>query len=330
MAKLDALFEVQLGSEKATDSFGTKRPSTVKLMGVEDLTITPLIGAEVVNELRGELQPGYRAYVHRAGGEAVMTGQLEFDDFPYLLAALGSSDSGTTDATANVAYTWNAPCEAADADVTRYTLMKTDRVDDFSLISAVLTNLTVEGESGGPVTYEATFQGQKVTTDKFVALADRVTIPVLGHMGQLFIDVASDATGTTEVTNNAFSFSWNVETNRKLLTHIGSLNPNGFIEGKWGGSLSLSVEADTDTYPILEAIMASTSLATERNVRLQFTAASDSILRLDMSGPLLEAPEIYSDEDGVVTFDFEITGGATTASTSFAGAYLFSTVATID
>ncbi len=110
MATLDALFEVQLGIE-ATDAWGTKVASTVKMMGVEELTITPVITAEQVNELRGTLQPGYRSHIRAAHGEATMSGLLEIDDFPYLLASLGGPKAGTTDAMANFTHTWTSPTE---------------------------------------------------------------------------------------------------------------------------------------------------------------------------------------------------------------------------
>ena len=73
MAKLDALFEVQAGTE-ASDAWGTEVASTVKLMGVEELTISPIITAEQVDELRGTLQPGYRSHIRAAHGEATVGG----------------------------------------------------------------------------------------------------------------------------------------------------------------------------------------------------------------------------------------------------------------
>ncbi len=151
----------------------------------------------------------------------------------------------------------------------------------------------------------------------------------MGHMGALYIDPGSDTIGTTPITNQAYSFSWNVETNRKFLTHVGNLNPSGFREGKWEGSLSLSIEASTDTLPYLEAIIESTNAMPEKNVRLLFTCATDSIVTLDFAGVLLESPELYSDEDGVVTLDFELAGQSNSGLATFAGAAVYSTVATL-
>lgn len=331
MAKLDALFEVQLGIE-ATDAWGTEVASTVKMMGVEDLTITPIITAEQVSELRGTLQPGYRSHVRAAHGEATMSGLLEIDDFPYLLHQLGGNAAGTTDAPGNFTYSWASPTEDSDvADNASFTLMKTDRTDTYSLLGATLNSLTVEGSGGGPITYSAEFIGKIVSTDTHADLADRVTTPAMGHMGALYIDVASDSIGTTPIANTSYSFSWNVETNRKFLTHIGNLNPSGFREGKWGGSLSLSIEANSNTIPLFDGIIGATNTTTGRNVQLKFTAATDSIATLDFSGVFLEAPELYSDEDGVVTLDLELVGqilpGGT--ETSFASATVYSTVTTL-
>jgi hypothetical protein len=329
MAKLDALFEVQLGLE-ATNAWGTEVASTVKLMGVEELTITPVITAERENELRGTLQPGYRSHIRAAHGEATMSGLLEIDDFPYLLRGFGGPAAGATDAAGNFTHTWTSPTEDSDSeDAQSFTLMYTDRADTYSLLGATLNSLTIEGESGGPIMYEAGFIGKVVSTDVNAALSDRVTKPAMGHMGQLYIDPGSDAVGGTEIANQAYSFSWNVEANRKFLTHVGNLNPSGFREGKWDGSLSISIEASTDTYPYIDAILSSTNTMPEKNVRLKFSAATDSIATLDFAGVLLSAPELYSDEDGVITFDFELVGQSNSGLATFAGAEVYSTVSTI-
>jgi len=327
MAKLDALFEVQAGTE-ASDAWGTEVASTVKLMGVEELTISPIITAEQVNELRGTLQPGYRSHIRAAHGEASMSGLLEIDDFPYLLLTMGGPLAGATDAAGNFTHTWDAPTEDSDAEPQSLTLMKTDRTDTYSLMGAVVNSLTVEGESGGPVTYSAEFIGKYVDTDVSAVLADRVTKPAMGHMGELFIDPGSDAPGTTGIVG-AFSFSWNVNANRKLLTHIGDLNPGGFREGKWDGQLDLSIEAGTDSYPYLDAIIGSTNTMPIKNVQLKFTAATDSIVTLDFAGVLNEAPELYNDEDNVVTLEFSLMGQSNEGLASFAGAEVYSTVTTL-
>jgi hypothetical protein len=327
MAKLDALFEVQVGTE-ASDAWGTEVASTVKLMGVEELTISPIITAEQVNELRGTLQPGYRSHIRAAHGEATMSGLLEIDDFPYLLLTMGGPLAGTV-ATGNFSYTWAAPTEDSDMDTAQsLTLMKTDRTDTYSLLGAVVNSLTVEGESGGPITYEANFIGKVVSTDVNAVLVDRVTKPAMGYMGALTIDPGSDTVGTTPIVG-AFSFSWNVNANRKMLTHIGDLNPGGYREGKWDGSLSLSVEAGTDSFPYLDAIIGSTSTMPIKNVQLKFTAASDSIVTLNFAGVLLESPELYNDADEVTTLEFELVGQSTEGLASFAGAVVYSTVTTL-
>lgn len=329
MAKLDALFEVQIGKE-ATNAWGTAVDPTVKLMGVEELTITPVIESEMEEELRGTLQPGYRSHVRAVHGEASMSGLVEIDDFPYLMANLANCQTPTTDAAGLFTWAASAPTEDSDAeDVIPLTICKTDRTDSYSLHGGVINSLTIEGESGGAITYDAEFMGKIVSTDVHAALSDRVTKAAMGHMGQLFIDPGSDTVGQTEIANQAYSFSLALETNRPLLTHIGNLNPSGYREGKWGGSLSLSIEASTDSYPYLDAILSATNSSIEKNVRLKFTAGSDSSLTLDFGGVFLEAPELYADEDGVVTFDFVLQGQKTEGMSSFFAAEIYSTLSTL-
>ena len=151
----------------------------------------------------------------------------------------------------------------------------------------------------------------------------------MGHIGALYIDPGSDAVGSTQIANQAYSFNWTVETNRKFLTHIGNLNPSGYREGKWAGTLDLAIEASTDSIPYLNSILSSTNQSPQKNVRLQFTAGTDSIATLDFAGVLLEAPELYNDEDGVVTLEFSLVGQSNSGMTSFAAASVYSTVTTI-
>ena len=329
MANLDALFEAQIGVE-ATDAWGTTVNPSVKLMGVEELTIKPEVTSEIENELRGTLQPGYRTHVRKKGGSATLSGLLEIDDFPYLMSNLGGSSAGATDAAGNYTWTLTAPTEDTDtAKAASWTLCKTDRSNTYSLAGATVNNLTIEGESGGPLTYTAEFMGKSTTTDVHGALDDRVTRVAMGHMGVLSINAGSDSVGTTPVSDVAYSFSLNLETNRKFLTHIGNLNPSSFREGKWGGSLSLSIETSATTFGYLDAILATTNASVEKNVELEFTAATDSILTLQFGGVILEAPELYSDEDGITTLDFELQALKTSGMDSFFVATVYSTLATL-
>jgi hypothetical protein len=168
-----------------------------------------------------------------------------------------------------------------------------------------------------------------VTTDVEAALSDRVTQAAMGHQGQLYIDPGSDTVGTTEIANQAYKFSWNIETNRKFMTHIGNLNPSGWREGKWAGKLDISIEASTDTFPYLDSIIGSTNTMPDKNVQLKFTAGTDSIATLNFGGVLLEAPALYNDEDGVVTLEFSLVGQVTDGMPSFASASVYNTVATL-
>ena len=90
---------------------------------------------------------------------------MEIDQFPLLLANLGANDAGTTDAPGNFTYTMAAPTEDSDTEEMRpWTLIKGDGTDNYSLVGGTITELTIEGESGSPITYEANLTGKLVGT----------------------------------------------------------------------------------------------------------------------------------------------------------------------
>ncbi len=66
-----------------------------------------------------------------------------------------------------------------------------------------------------------------------------------------------------------------------------------------------------------------------KNVQLKFTAATDSIVTLNFAGVLLESPELYNDEDNVVTLEFSLVGQSNEGLAAFAGAVVYSTLTTL-
>ena len=73
------------------------------------------------------------------------------------------------------------------------------------------------------------------------------------------------------------------------------------------GSMQLTLEADSDTTPTLDAIINTGADTIERVVRVTATSGTN-IWQVDLNGVTLESPEIFSDVDGVVTYDVTFTG----------------------
>ena len=106
------LFSVQLGTEASSDLWGAlARPPTVKLMGIADISITPIVDVTMIDELRGSQQPGFTSVITEVGGEASLEGIVTYEDIPYWLNGMFGG-AGTTEVAGDTDYTdreWSAP-----------------------------------------------------------------------------------------------------------------------------------------------------------------------------------------------------------------------------
>jgi hypothetical protein len=174
---------------------------------------------------------------------------------------------------------------------------------------ATLTKFNLKGETGGQLMLTADFMGKQVSTSDgtLAALSDRTVNIVLGSHGALWIDVSTDAVGTTAITTTAFSFELDVDTQRTLGSHLGALTPDGYRHGKFKSTLKLVLEMTSAMYTIFQALLvpAVTQTAAERVVRLKFT--NTSIFQIDFSGVVLEKPVAFTDLDGIVTMEITLT-----------------------
>ncbi len=110
MAGLPDLLEVQLGTE-ATDAWGTAVDPSVKLMGIDEVTITPIKQSAQVGEIRSSLAPAFISIREMEEGAASIGGVITYQDFPYFVDALfggcmDSDDGGyATEANAKIGRT---------------------------------------------------------------------------------------------------------------------------------------------------------------------------------------------------------------------------------
>jgi hypothetical protein len=185
---------------------------------------------------------------------------------------------------------------------------------------ATLTKLTVKGETGANVTFDAEFIGKEVASSDGaldLTLANRAVLPVLGAHGSLSIDVATDAVGSTAVAATAYSFELMADTKRTPVTHLGSLVPQGYKHGKFDADLKLVVEMTSDMVTLFNQVIDPnvTSVNSQRVVRLSFSLTSDQTsdgtprsLVFDFAGVMIEKPIAFGDLDGVVTAELNFKG----------------------
>jgi hypothetical protein len=321
MAKIWSNLEVQLGSE-TTNGWGTEVAPTVKLHGIEDLRVQPGVMREQVKDMRGTIAPGYVTRIREINPSASMEGVVTYEDVPYLLDALcqirsDTANGATTDATGQTTRSYSAPLYSTDTGDNRsYTMVLSDRVDTYSMLGGVLEEISFAGATGELVRFNSRWFGKSVTTDVHAALSDRVVTPVSGDDVVLYIDPGTDSVGSTPTSDLAFSFNLTLNTNRKPLRHMGDLENNSFYEDRWESELSLMVIANTDSFDLLDASLASTNSFVDRNIRFAFTGDTDRSLTLDFGGTLVSPPEVFEDQDGLMSFEFEFAGQATAGMTT--------------
>jgi hypothetical protein len=319
------LFIGQVGVET---TWGCDVAPAIKLMGLEDLQITPIRETEHVKTLDGRFTPSQTLLRTKHGGAATLSGLLCYEDVGlWLDSAFGKlADTAvagcTTDAT-GFARAYQAPkaTYATDASAPAfYTLLYGDipatATDSMchSLISALVSGFRITGESGAPARIEVDFIGHDVEADALDATkVDRDTVTyVMGDHWALWIDPDSDAAGTTAVDDLAFKFELDVQTNREPQYHLGDLAPDSYADAEWSGTLMLTVSAGTRVQGYLPSLL--TSSPVRKVIRLKATSSSNSI-QIDFNCALVEEPDLFADVDGVTTLEMNFEGvyGATLA-----------------
>ena len=317
------LFSVQIGTEASSDTWGSlARTPTAKLMGIADISITPQVDVTMIDELRGSQAPGFTSVITEVGGEASVEGVVTYEDIPYWLNGMFGA-AGTTEDAGDTDYTdreWAAPLTNYDSDSPTpsiYTLVFGDKsvsttsTDTLSLLGATMNTLTISGEDGQPLSFEAGLFGKQVSEDALASLADRTVVVAMGSHCSLWIDPAASAAGTTAVDTTAFSFELTMNANRAPVRHLGTNTPDGYRDAKMTGELALSLEMNATSRAYLSDIVG-VSDEVRKVVRIQATVGA-AVLQFDFNGVALSAPEVHTDRDGVISLEMVLSGeyGAT-------------------
>lgn len=292
---IPSLEKVQIGLEAA---WSDAAAPTVQLVGITDCRITPKVESSQVPDKRGTTMPGYIATVNRVWAEAELGGLLTYLQIRYLLDGLFGIDATSP-------HTYLADLDASPT-LQSFNLVYGQPDITYGMAGGIMDRLNIKGNNNGPLTFQTHLAGKGSGTDTLEALTDPAVVVAMGNHVQLYIDPVAGPIGTTEVANTAFSFDANVTVDRKLVWHMGSLNPDSFRPGKWGGSLRLILEMTSAMQDILDAALAQTVSPGAYAVRIKATdSLATSILQLDMAGHLLAPPVLFTDADGVTTAEME-------------------------
>ena len=309
--------------KEASDAWGTAVAPTVQLQGITSASIRPLGDARQMEEIRGTLYPAYQSYIARKGAEASISGLVLYEDIAFWLDSMfeiPSTDNGklTTDATYPVR-TYNAPQHSSDLTDTRSnTIIYGDVTNVWGMTGGVVNTLTISGGTGEPLTFTADLIGKSVasdTLDSDTSDSDRTVTVSMGDHCVLSIDPDSDSVGTTPVSDCAYSFELVLSANRAPLHHMGDQSPGTYRNAPWAGTLNLLVEFNSTIAGYVDAIIDATTAPIGKNVRLKFSSGSHYI-QLDFGGRFLEEPELFQDEDGVISTNLVLTGEKTSGMTT--------------
>ena len=298
-----ALMQWQIGKQSA---LATKVTGVTKLIGVTDGTITPVVESSLVEEQRGTLTPGYVATQDKKGG----TGKLSVEVYAEQAAHWFDCLFGlaTPGATPDYLRTYSAP--GAKPTLLPISLMRGSSEGAYGLTGAVLNELTLKGEKNKRLSAELGFIGHSVEEHTLGSLSDPATAtPFHSNQMTMFLDTWAGTMGATALGVNVASFELGLNLNKVLQYGLGAITPAGVNVNKsdaGSNQLKLSLEftaAKSKTW--LDAVLGTGPF--QAQIRLLYTVSTNVTLQIDYAGFCAEAPEIFSDDDGVAQCDFTLT-----------------------
>ncbi len=137
----------------------------------------------------------------------------------------------------------------------------------------------------------------------------------------------------TELTSSAFSWELSVNANREYHNFLGECTPSASYDNKWTGQLKLSLELNnsTDDYLISMLGTAASSII-EKRVRIIYTTGTAGTLRsmtINFAGHSMQAPELFQDKNGLMTYDLVLDGVYNPTATNWLSIETKSALATV-
>lgn len=299
MVYVPGLDQVQLGAES---TWGTSATATSKLGLIDDVSIDPEINVETLKDIRGSLAPGYVDVLNSHRGGAAVSGVLTYEDTPYILDSLlmtATPGSGPTYIRNYTGQLTTIPTRS------KYTVYKGQSGKVQKLLGGLFTEFTVKIETNKPWKYTSKLIGKSVADGSLESLSDRTQTPIHANTTTVYIDAVGGTIGSTAITALLFSADMTVKNGLGLVPNIGSLTPATYADGMAELSLKMKMAVDTDTAGYLTAILGTSVV--QKQIRIKSTTGSTQIAQFDIGATFAKAPKINTDQDGVVTFDFDMT-----------------------
>jgi len=305
---LNAHNVLQLGWQSA---FGTANATaTRKLQNVSSFKLRPELETRALDQLRGTMAPTHQTVLDRYLSSATAeTSDTDFEELNYWLEMLFGTVSPVGSANP---YTrsYAAPTTAAiTPHAATLQFGQTDEV--WQMQDATVTSLTLSGAANSGVSVGASLMGGKVVAGALQALPDLTTgTRMTGCMASVAIEAWAGNT-FTPLASSAFSWELSVNANREYHNFLGECTPTASYDNKWSGQLKLSLELNASTDDYLIAMLAAANTILEKQVRIIYTVGSSTTLRsmtLTFAGHTMQAPELFQDKNGLMTYDLVLDG----------------------
>ena len=283
------LEEIQIAQEAA---WGDAAAPSIGLAGITSCRIMVHDGALQILDKRASTMPAYIAAFGRFWSEIDISGIVTYTQFQYFLNAMFTIDAATP-----FAYL----AALAPAAPQSLNFMWGQSGLSYGVSGAICDRLVIKGDTNGPLTFDAHFTGKYPVALARVALTPPTPLIVMGYQTVLSIDPIATAHGSTPLALTAFTYEMAIENSRHLTWHLGTQNPDNFVNGLWGGGLRISAEMTAAVKAYLTAILAATVEPVGYNIRLASTGPGTAVLTQDFAGQLLEAPSLFTESEGVTT-----------------------------
>jgi hypothetical protein len=287
------LDEIQIAQEAA---WGDAAAPTIGLAGITECEITPHNDAYIIQDKRASTMPGYIAAIPRLWGECTIKGIVSYTQIQYFLNAMFTIDAATP-------FTYLAAL--APAAPQSLNIMWGQANLSYGMAGALCDRLVISGDTNGPLMFEAHFIGKFPVALARVALTPPTPIIAMGFQTLVAVDTIATAHGTTPLVLTGYSYAMEILNSRHPTFHLGTENPDNFVNGQWGGSLRLILEGTAATKAYLTSILAATLEPTGYNIRLQSDGPNTADLTQDFAGVLISPPVLYTEQEGVTTFEFD-------------------------
>lgn len=298
-------FELQIGKQA---SFGTAVTPTAVLWGVRDAKLKPARPVQAFRAPRNNAPvAAHKAKSISADGSS-LEGEATYEQLPYLLSMLLGSVTPT--GTDPYTYEWEAAAVGKVPSPYIATLRWASDDGGAELTGGVLKSLQFTWAKGEPLVYSGDLLGYDVAAVAArESLAQPAAItPIMCNEFTLYLDEFGTY-GTTALAAALNAATLNISPRRAVRHHVTSLYPSGYTEGGdnegWDVTLQLKLEITTAVRSLFEDVL-DAEHGFECGVRLQAVDGTNK-LTFDMPGVALDPAQVYEWDDGVESWDLDLT-----------------------